>query len=97
MTQNGFSDSVLLVQANRALGGGGTGEAEGQGEAVGEGEGEERKALFTTPSVAPRVRVDYCFVRGQGVGVEHVAVLKFAEGREPLSDHRPVVFDLVLA
>lgn len=44
---------------------------------------------FTTPAVEPRVRVDYCFVRGEGVQVDQVRVLE-----NVLSDHRALVVDL---
>jgi endonuclease/exonuclease/phosphatase family metal-dependent hydrolase len=46
-------------------------------------------AYFTTPAAEPRVRVDYCFVRGKGVQVDQVRVLEDA-----LSDHRALVVDL---
>jgi len=51
--------------------------------------------IYTTPAMAPRVRVDYCFARGTGVGVHGAKVMRW-EGGEPLSDHCAVVFDLTL-
>jgi endonuclease/exonuclease/phosphatase family metal-dependent hydrolase len=53
--------------------------------------------IYTTPAMAPRVRVDYCFARGTGVGVEGAKVMRWEGGAEPLSDHCAVVFDLTLA
>ena len=60
----------------------------------------ERESVFTTPAHEPRVRVDYCFVRGAGVTVDKVRVLGEEEEsgqHASLSDHRAVVVDLLLA
>lgn len=53
-------------------------------------------SVFTTPAHEPRVRVDYCFVRGAGVTVDHVRVLGAEGSQAALSDHRALVVDLVL-
>lgn len=62
-----------------------------------DGERDAGKAsVFTTPAHEPRVRVDYCFVRGAGVTVDHVWVLGEEGSQAALSDHRALVVDLVL-
>lgn len=57
--------------------------------------GQMVRAL-TTPAKQPRVRVDYCFVRGDGVDVEATSVLDGGGVEsECLSDHLAVITDLV--
>ena len=57
--------------------------------------GQTVRAL-TTPAMRPRVRVDYCFVRGDGVDVEATSVLdRGGVESECLSDHLAVITDLV--
>ena len=61
-----------------------------------------RRLSYTTPAMHPRVRVDYCFVRGSCIKVEDVKVLGHGEeigssgSWAHLSDHLPLVVDLTV-
>ena len=87
LTKHGFVDCMLASREQARS------ECQLQGE-TGEGEGG---GLFTTPAVAPRVRVDYCFARGTGIGVEGAKVLGWEGDAQALSDHLAVVFDLTIS
>ena len=91
LTQHSFVDCLLAgervqlqTETDACKGGGGGNNISTCGE------------IYTTPAMAPRVRVDYCFARGTGVEVEGAKVMRWEGGAEPLSDHCAVVFDLTL-